>query len=220
MRTTRQAFDTQLRDLEQDLLRMGSYVEEMENQAVRALLNRDAPLAQKVIDGDDIVDDLDLSIETRCMRLLALQQPMAKDLRTIGTFLKAITDLERVGDYSVDIARIALRLVDHPGPLPRVDLAGMSEAVNAMNRHTLRAFVDRDLEAVLRICKEEDDVVDHAYHHMVDELLDLVRREPSQVVPAVYFILAARSLERIADHLTNVAERIQYMETGILEELA
>ncbi len=208
MRTTRQAFDTQLRDLEQDLLRMGSYVEEMENQAVHALLSRDATLAQKVIDEDDVVDDLDLSIETRCMRLLALQQPMAKDLRTIGTFLKAITDLERIGDYSVDIARIALRLVDHPGALPRVDLA------------TLRAFVDRDLEAVWRICKEEDDVVDHAYHQMVDELLELMRQEPNQVVPAAYFILAARSLERIADHLTNVAERIQYMETGVLEELA
>ena len=220
MPTTRQAFDAQLRELEQDLLRMGSHVEEMEDQAVSALLNRDAALAQVVIDEDDIVDDLDLSIETRCMRLLALQQPVAKDLRTIGTFLKAITDLERIGDYSVDIARIALRLVDHPGPLPRVDLAGMSEAVNAMNRHTLRAFVDRDLAAVHRICSQEDDVVDHAYHQMVDELLDLMRQEPGQVVPAAYFILAARSLERIADHLTNVAERIQYMETGVLEELA
>ena len=197
MSTTRQAFDAQLRELEQDLLRMGSHVEEMEDQAVSALLNRDAALAQVVIDEDDIVDDLDLSIETRCMRLLALQQPVAKDLRTIGTFLKAITDLERIGDYSVDIARIALRLVDHPGPLPRVDLA-----------------------AVHRICSQEDDVVDHAYHQMVDELLDLMRQEPGQVVPAAYFILAARSLERIADHLTNVAERIQYMETGVLEELA
>lgn len=220
MPTTRQAFDTQLRELEQDLLRMGSYVEEMEDQAVRALLSRDAALAQRVIDHDDRVDELDLSIETRCMRLLALQQPMAKDLRTLGTFLKAITDLERVGDYSVDIAHIALRLVDHPGPLPRVDLSGMSEAVNAMNRHTLRAFVDRDLEAIRHICTVEDDVVDHAYHHMVDELLELMRRAPNQVVPAAYFILAARSLERIADHLTNVAERIQYMETGVLEELA
>ena len=185
MSTTRQAFDAQLRELEQDLLRMGSHVEEMEDQAVSALLNRDAALAQVVIDEDDIVDDLDLSIETRCMRLLALQQPVAKDLRTIGTFLKAITDLERIGDYSVDIARIALRLVDHPGPLPRVDLAGMSEAVNAMNRHTLRAFVDRDLAAVHRICSQEDDVVDHAYHQMVDELLDLMRQEPGQVVPAL-----------------------------------
>src|SRR6266700_3794059 len=176
MPPTRHAFDTQLRELEQDLLRMGSYVEEMEEQAVRSLLSRDTALAQVVIDRDDVVDDLDLSIETRCMRLLALQQPMAKDLRTIGTVLKAITDLERVGDYSVEIARIALRLADHPGPLPRVDLAGMSEAVKSMNRHTLRAFVDRDLEAVRRICLEEYDVVDHAYHHMVDELLDLMRR--------------------------------------------
>jgi len=220
MPPTRHAFDAQLRELEQDLLRMGSHVEEMEEQAVRSLLTRDKELAQTVLDRDDVVDDLDLSIETRCMRLLALQQPMAKDLRTIGTVLKAITDLERVGDYSVDIARIALRLADHPGPLPRVDMAGMSEAVKSMNRHTLRAFVDRDLEAVQRICTEEDDVVDHAYHTMVDELLDLMGRDPTQVVPAAYFILAARSLERIADHLTNVAERIHYMETGILVELA
>lgn len=220
MSTTRRAFDIQLRALEQDLLRLGSHVEGMLDQAVRALLERDVALAEGVIAADDTADTLDLSLETQCMRLLALQQPMAKDLRTIGTVLKAITDLERIGDYSVDIARITLRLKDHPGPLPRVDLAGMSDAVKVMHRHVLRAFVDRDLEAVMRICKEEDDEVDHAYHRLFDELLDLMRRDPSQVVPAAYFILAARSLERIADHVTNVAERIQYMETGILEELA
>jgi phosphate transport system protein len=220
MATTRQTFDAQLRELEQDLLRMGTHVEEMVDQAVRALLNRDIALARTVIATDDVADDLDLSIELRCMRLLALQQPMAKDLRTIGTVLKAITDLERIGDYSVDIAHIALRLVDHPGPLPRVDIAGMSESVKAMIRSTLRAFVDRDLAAVRRICAEEDDVVDHAYRQLFDELLELMRREPAQVVPAAHFILAARALERIADHTTNVAERIQYMETGILEELA
>jgi phosphate transport system protein len=220
MPTTRHSFDTQLRELEQDLLRMGSLVEEMVDQSVRALLERDAALAEAVIAEDDRVDELDLSLETACMRLLALQQPMAKDLRTIGTVLKAITDLERIGDYSVDIARIAQRLMDHPGPLPRVDLAGMTEAAKGMIRGTLRAFVDRDLEAVRRICMEDDDVVDHAYHRLMDELLELMRQDPSQVVPAAHFILAARSLERIADHITNVAERIQYMETGVLEELA
>jgi phosphate transport system protein len=218
--TTRQSFDRELRNLEQDLLRMGSHVEGMVDQAVRALLERDRALAQAVIAADDLADELDLSLETHCMRLLALQQPMAKDLRTIGTVLKAITDLERIGDYSVDIAHMTLRLAVHPGPLPRVDLAGMSRAVMGMIRHTLRAFVDRDLEAVQRICTEEDDEVDHAYHHLFDELLELMRREPSQVAPAAYFILAGRSLERIADHVTNVAERIQYMETGVLEELA
>ena len=93
---------------------MGTHVEEMVDQAVCALLTRDTSLAQIVIATDDVADDLDLSIELRCMRLLALQQPMAKDLRTIGTVLKAITDLERIGDYSVDIAHIVGRLVDHP----------------------------------------------------------------------------------------------------------
>jgi len=220
MLTTRHSFDTQLRELEQDLLRMGSLVEGMVDQSVRSLLERDVALAEAVIAEDDRVDELDLSLETHCMRLLALQQPMAKDLRTIGTVLKAITDLERIGDYSVDIAHITLRLVDHPGPLPRVDLAGMTEAVKAMTRSVLRAFVDRDLEAVHRICLEDDDVVDHAYHRLFDELLELMQRDPSQVVPSTHFILAARCLERIADHVTNVAERIQYMETGVLEELA
>lgn len=220
MATTRHSFDTQLRELEQDLLRMGSLVEGMVDRSVRSLLERNIEMAEAVIEEDDLVDDLDLSLETQCMRLLALQQPMAKDLRTIGTVLKAITDLERIGDYSVDIARIAIRLMDHPGPLPRVDLAGMNELVKAMHRNTLRAFVDRDLEAVRRICMLDDDEVDHAYHRLMDELLDLMRRDSSQVVPATHFILAGRSLERIADHVTNVAERIQYMETGVLEELA
>jgi phosphate transport system protein len=218
--TTRRDFDAKLRELEQDLLRMGTQVQEMMHQAVQALLERDVALARSVITQDDAVDALDHSIETHCMRLLALQQPMAKDLRTIGTMLRAIVDLERIGDYSVDIAYIVLRLSDHPGPLPRVDLAGMSAAAEQMIRHTLRAFVDRDLDAVRRICIEEDDEVDHAYNSLFEELLALMRREPAQIVPAVHFVLAARALERIADHTTNVAERIQYMETGVLEELA
>jgi phosphate transport system protein len=220
MHTTRRDFDAQLHELEQDLLRMGSYVEEMVDQAVRSLLHRDAALARTVIEADDSVDSLDLTIEACCMRLLALQQPMGRDLRTIGTVLKAITDLERIGDYSVDIAHLALRLTDHPGPLPRVDLEGMTEAVKDMIRHTLRAFVDRDLQAVLRVCKVEDDEVDHAYYRLLDELMELMRQHPDLVLPATSYILAARFLERIADHTTNVAERIQYVETGVLEELA
>jgi phosphate transport system protein len=219
MTTTRRSFDAQLQELEQDLLRMGSHVEEMTDHAVRSLLTRDAALARSVIEADDVADALDLSLETACMQLLALQQPMGKDLRTIGTVLKAITDLERIGDYAVDIAYVALLLTDHPGPLPRVDLEGMTTAAKGMIRNTLRAFVDRDLAAVHRICKEDDDEVDQAYYRLFDELVNLMRRDPDQVVPATQFILVARFIERIADHVTNVAERIQYMETGILEEL-
>src|SRR6266536_1379450 len=140
MTTTRRSFDAQLQELEQDLLRMGSHVEEMTDHAVRSLLTRDAALARSVIEADDVADALDLSLETECMRLLALQQPMGKDLRTIGTVLKAITDLERIGDYAVDIAYVALLLTDHPGPLPRVDLEGMTTAAKGMIRNTLRAF--------------------------------------------------------------------------------
>src|SRR5215212_7180811 len=114
MTTTRRSFDAQLQALEQDLLRMGSHVEEMTDHAVTALLTRDAALARSVIEADDMADALDLSLETDSMQLLALQQPMGKDLRTIGTVLKAITDLERIGDYSVDIARATQRMVGQP----------------------------------------------------------------------------------------------------------
>lgn len=220
MATTRRVYEGHLRDLEQNLLRMGSQVAEMVDQAVNAVLERDSALARTVISADDEVDRLDLRLETECMQLLALQQPMGKDLRTIGAVFKAITDLERIGDYAVNIAEIALVLADHPAPLPRVDLVGMSELAKAMIRDTLRALVNRDLAAVYRICKVEDDHVDDAYQQLFDELIERMRRSPGHVVAATYFILVARFLERIADHITNVAERIQYMETGILEELA
>jgi len=152
------------------------------------------------------------------MRLLALQQPMSKDLRTIGTILKAITDLERIGDFSVDIARATLRLVNQPYFRIEEELPEMAELVKQMVRHTLRAFVDRDLEAVERLCTTEDDEIDHHYNRLFTRLLDQMQKEPAVVVQATYFIMVAHYLERIADHCTNVGERIYYMQTGHLKE--
>lgn len=218
--TTRQHFTQQLTQLEEDLVRMGTVVEEMLDKAIRALVERDVELASEVINEDDLADSLDLHIEQRCMRLLALQQPMSKDLRTIGSILKAITDLERIGDFSVDIARTTQRIADQPYFKPLVDIPRMAEKVKEMVRNTLKAFVERDLDAVMRICQVDDDVVDGYQNALITELIAAMEKDAKCVHQAAHFLLITRYLERIADHCTNVAERVYYMETGRLEELA
>src|SRR5205807_8919808 len=214
MMKTRHGFDQQLTALQQDIVRLGGVVEEMLDQAMLSLNTQDQDLAKEVINLDDLADSLDLYIETRCMRLLALQQPVSKDLRTIGSILKAITDLERIGDFSVDISHVALRLADLPDFKPPAQLSEMAEMVKQMVRHTLRAFVDRDMQAVERLCATEDDAIDYRYNRIFGELLDQMTREPAKAAQDAYLILVAHYLERIADHCTNVGERIYYMETG------
>jgi len=216
----RRTFDAQLKGLEQDLLRLGSVVEEMVDGAITALVEQNTVLAQNVVDRDDEADQLDLAIETECVNLLALQQPMSKDLRLIGTVMKAISDLERIGDYSVDIAKVAIRLAGTPYFKPLVDIPHMGQLVKNMVHDTLRAFVERDLDAVQRICTTDDDQVDAMNNRLFDELLAAMQARPEVVVQAAYFLLVTRFLERIADHCTNIAERIYYMETGELVELA
>lgn len=220
MPTLRQTFETQLHNLEQDLLRMGAVVLDMLDKAIRALTEQNPALAEEVIRQDDIADALDLSIELACMRLLALQQPMSKDLRTIGSVLKAITDIERIGDFSVDIAKSAIQLSGSPYFQPLEVIPKMGELVKAMIRDTLDAFVNRDLNEVMRICTEADDEVDHIYRSLFNELLEYMQKDPKMVVQSTYLLMVAHYLERAADHTTNVAERIYYMETGELRELA
>jgi phosphate transport system protein len=217
--TTRKTFDAQLRDLEQQLLKMGSFVEGMLDTAMQALIHQDLTLADDVIRRDDIADAMDLEIETSCMRLLALQQPMSKDLRTIGTALKIITDLERIGDYSVDIARAAKELADEEYFKPLVDLPKMAELTKKMMMDALQAFVDRSVDQAMKV-EHDDDAVDQLYRAVLAELMEFMRTDPKLIKQAVHFILISRYLERIADHVTNVAERIVYMETGELKQIA
>jgi phosphate transport system protein len=217
--TTRKTFDAQLKELGQQLLKMGSFVEGMLDGAMQALIRQDVNLADEVIRRDDIADEMDLEIETASMRLLALQQPMSKDLRTIGTALKIITDLERIGDYSVDIARAAKQLAGEPYFKPLVDLPKMAELTKKMVRDALQAFVERNIDKALRVC-EDDDAVDELNRALFEELMDFMRKDPKLVMQAAHFILISRYLERIADHVTNVAERIVYMETGELRQIA
>lgn len=207
------SFEHQLADLQDDILRMGSYVVQMLSVAMQALVRQDEKFARHVIEMDDTADLMDIQIEQKCMRLLALQQPMSRDLRIIGTALKIITDLERIGDFAVDIAKTARRLSSDPYFQPLVDLQRMSAAVEWMVRECIHAYVEHDLDLVEQVVARDDEV-DQCYDRMFTELLERMERQPSIVRQATWLLHVGRFLERIADHAVNVAERVHYVETG------
>ena len=214
----RKAFDAELNKLQEDLRKMGIVVEEMLGKAIQALANQDVKLADEAIRMDDIVDRYNLDIEGRALKLLALQQPMARDLRTIAAAMKIITDVERGGDYAVDIALMAKKLAGEPLFKPLEDIPKMAQMVQEMLRETLKAFISRDLKLVQHMISLDDNV-DHLYNSLYDELTGSVKKDPKLTDQAVGLLLIARYLERIADHITNIGERIYYMETGELKEL-
>ncbi|HET6644102.1 MAG TPA: phosphate signaling complex protein PhoU [Fimbriimonadales bacterium] len=218
MQLTRTQFEDELEGLRSQLLEMGSRAAEMVQNAMTALANRDLPLAEQVIKDDDIVDELDLQIENECIRLIALQQPIARDLRLVGTALKIITDLERIGDNAVDIAKVARKLVGDTD-VRLVDFAPMANAVSSMIRDSMEAFVKHDLELASRAV-ETDDKVDDIFHDIRGQLHEAMKRGPELVVHASYLLFVAHYLERIADHTVNIAERVHYVETGIQVQLA
>ncbi|MFP3903572.1 MAG: phosphate signaling complex protein PhoU [Armatimonadota bacterium] len=215
----RKNFEEQLQKLQQRLLQMGAFVEAMLDKSSRALTEQDVDLAQEVIESDDIADDMDLAIEKQCMRLLALQQPMSADLRTIGTVMKVIADVERIGDYSVDIAKTAIELAHTEYFKPLVDIPKMADRVRDLLREALKALVERDLELVAEVIEGDDDV-DRMWHNLRDEIIGIMENDPETVDQGVALVLVARYLERIADHTVNIVERVAYMETGELKTLA
>lgn len=220
METTppRQAFAVEIQNLEHDLLDMGSRAESMVGQAVEALCTLDTELAMEVIQRDDEIDARDLEIENRCIRLLALQQPMAGDLRVIGTAMKMITDIERVGDLSVDIAKIALKIEKELGTSNIIDLPRIASVARAMVREGLEAFVKRDLSLVADVCRM-DDQVDDMYREFRAQIFENMREHPENVIVDGWLFLAIHHVERIADHAVNIAERVSFMVTGNLQQL-
>ncbi|KPJ63633.1 hypothetical protein AMK68_03445 [candidate division KD3-62 bacterium DG_56] len=197
---------------------MGSLAAQAVQAAIRALAERDLKYADDVMVMENQIDALNLDIESRAVELLALQQPMASDLRTIAAVLRIITDIERIGDYSVDICRQARELADRPLMKPLVDIPRMAEVVQKMLHESLRAFVQRDLDLAMNAVVQDDEV-DQCYRLLHDELAEYVERDPGLTSQAMSLLLIGTYLERMADHVTNIGERIWYMETGELKEL-
>lgn len=217
---TRQGFHQSLASLQQEILRMGSIVEQVIAKAVESLAKLDAKIANEVIEGDKVVDELELQIENQCLRLIATQQPMAKDLRKIAAGFKIITDLERIADYSVDIARVANRIIATGQPLikPLIDIPRMAELAQNMVKQALDAYVHGDVGLAYAVA-EADDQVDHLHNQIFRELLVFMMEDPKTITQATYLLFVSRYLERIADHATNIAEEAIYLETGERKEL-
>ena len=213
MTMIRQGFDQELEALRQDLVKMGQIVQEAIQNAVDALARRDKVLAQQVMDGDDVIDSLQVEIEDRCIALIARQQPVARDLRILGTGLKITTDLERMGDHAFDIAKIVLLIAHEPLIKPLVDIPRMAAMAQSMLRDSLQAYLALDVGLAEKVC-HDDDMVDQLYHQVFRELLTYMLEDPQKINQATQLIFVARYLERIADHSTNVAEWVIYLVTG------
>lgn len=214
----RRAYESQLAELNDILLKMSRTAEEMLAKALKALADRDIPLADETIADDDKVDGYNHEIEDRCLKLIATQQPAARDLRLIFAALAITTDVERVGDYAVDIAKMAKRLADRPLFKPLVDLPRMAEMVKKMLEQAIEGFISRDLKMVQAMILADDEV-DHLYKYLFEELTDFMKKDAELVDQCVGLLLIARYLERVADHITNIGERVYYVETGELKEL-
>jgi len=209
----RKNFDQELEKLNQELLKMGSMVEEAIHKAVTSLAESDVELAKEVKENDDAIDDFEVAIEKKCIRLIALQQPVAKDLRTIGMISKIITDLERMGDYAYNIARITTEIANEPLIKPLVDIPRMTKITQEMVRECLDAFVNLDIEKAKEVAAMDEEV-DRINDQILRELLTYMMEDASTITQATRLMFAGRYLERIADHATNICERIVYMVTG------
>lgn len=209
----RRVFEANLQELHNDLIRMGSIVEKQIHDCVDALVTHNIDKAKKIMEDDDIVDVMEREIEDKAIRLIAMQQPLAIDLRNIFTTTKIVTDLERMADYAVDVAKITVRLKDEKYIKQLVDIPRMAEIVVSMIKDSLDAYVSGDIEKAYAVCKRDDEV-DDIYKEVFGELLSIMFENQKTVNQATQFLFICKWLERIADHTTNICEWTIYLVTG------
>jgi len=207
-------FQEELEALQSRLLEMGGLAEERVRAAIQGLVTRDPTLFEKVLLGDEPINQLHIEVDNRCFRLLALHQPMATDLRAIVAAVKIDTDLERVGDLAVNIAEAGTRYISHPPVKKLIDIPQMGDIAQAMLRDALDAFVKRDTRLAHEVLNE-DDRLDSLKTQVFRDLLTYMLKDQSTVEPALDLILVSRHLERIGDHATNIAEDVIFMVSAL-----
>jgi phosphate transport system protein len=203
-------FEQDLEALKEQLLLMGGRVENSIHKAIRALERRDEGLALDVVREDLVIDQHEIDIEERCLRLLALQQPLARDLRFITASLKISNDLERIGDHAVNIAGSAQRLGPEPPLKPLVDIPRMQVLASGMLRDALDSFVRRDADAARKLVLRDDEM-DQLNRQVFRELISFMIEDPRTITRALELVLVARNLERVADLTTNIAEEVVFI---------
>lgn len=206
-------FESELRKLREELLTLGGLVQEAIVLSVRALTDRDDSLANKVIDGDHRVNQLEIDIDELCLRILALRQPAASDLRFVTLALKVVTDLERIGDLAVNVAENAKRLNTLPPLESLVEVPHMAVLAQRMLEQALAAFVAADADSARKVL-EADEEVDESYHRGFRRLLASMSQNPEIAERVMNVVLASKHIERIADHATNVAEMVIFYVEG------
>jgi len=214
----RTTFRKKLREIQDEVLVMGSMVGKAITSSVKALKERDLDLAHQIISDDLKVNQKRFEIEERCIQLIATQQPMASDLRIIIAILNITTEIERIGDYAMGIARIVIMIGDEPPLKPLIDIPRMTEKMADMLQRSLDAFVKHDANIAREIATEDDDV-DNLYDQVFRELLTFMAEDPRTITRATRLIWVAHNLERSADRVTNICERIVYMVTGKMQEI-
>ena len=208
-------FDRNLKLLQDDLIELGNLVSQAITQAMDALKNRDLAASQRVVAEDDVIDQKRFELEDQCIDLIATQQPIAIDLRTLMAVLHISVELERVGDYAEGIAKVTLMMGDEPASKPLFDLPLLADKASDMLGRSLDALILRDAGAAEQVC-EDDDQVDNLYKKVYRELLTDMTRDPKSIRRATYLLWVAHDLERIADRATNIAERVIFLVTGKL----
>jgi phosphate transport system protein len=215
---TRTAFERQLSEIQEDMLVMAGMVDQAIDRGIEALKTRNLQLAHEIIADDLKINRKRYETEDKCLELIATQQPLAGDLRTIVSVLHITVDLERMGDHAEGIAKIAVMLADEPPLKPYVDIPRMAEVTRGMLMDSLEAFKQRDT-ALAREVSNRDDEVDELYDKLYHELIGYMVKDPGSIQRATYLIWVTHNLERIGDRVTNICERVVYLVDGHIHEM-
>jgi phosphate transport system protein len=214
----RKTFEMEIKQVKDDVLLLGSMVEQAILDSVEALKKRDLKASEKILESDREVNKMRFKLESQLLILIATQQPMAHDLRLLASILEIISELERMGDYAKGIANINLRMGDQPLLKPLIDIPRMAVKDVDMLHRALTAFVNEDIETA-RTIPVEDDEVDALYNQVYRELMTFVIADPTAIERANWLLWVAHNLERVADRVTNICERTVYIVTGELTEI-
>ena len=209
----RSNFESKLKELHVDIIEMGSLVETAIKNSIKAFQTRNFELCKAIVENDSVIDEMEKKIESKCLWLIAREQPIASDLRKITTALKITTDMERIGDHAEDIADLAMRIADKNAFADSSHLPQMEAAAVDMVNDAINAYVNSDLELAKRTA-ERDDVVDDYFNLIKQELVQVFGTQPHDMDSAIDFLLIAKYLERIADHAVNICEWVKFSQTG------
>ena len=212
----REDFERNLKLVQDEVVQLSSMVEKAIFKSIDSLKRRDLRASQQVIDEDDIIDAKQEAIENRCIDLIALESPMAVDLRVIIAAMMVANELERMGDYAEGIAKISLAMGELPPLKPLIDIPRMADKAVDMLRRSIESYVNRDIVTAKGVF-HDDDEVDEMYEQVYRELLTYMMRDPNTIQRATYLLWVSHDLERVADRTTNIAERVMFLVTGKTE---